>query len=179
MEDKLRAIKMILLDVDGVMTDGRLIYSDNGTEAKSFDVKDGFAIRIASLLGLRFGIITGKMSSIVERRAKELGIEEVHQEFLNKHKAYTDIKQRLHLEDEDLAFIGDDLFDLKVLERVGFSACPSDAVEEVKKTVDYITRAAGGRGAVREVIEMVLKAQNKWGVLFEHLENGPPVPAVK
>ena len=171
MKEKLRRIKMLLMDVDGVLTDGRFFYLDNGAEAKAFDVKDGFAIRLAELGGLKTGIITGKMSPIVERRAEELGIKECHQGYFNKVEVYKDIKTRLDLFDAEIAYIGDDLFDLGVLKLAGFSACPADAVPEVKEIVDYVTQCSGGRGAVREIIEMVLQARHHWeGLLDKFLE---------
>jgi 3-deoxy-D-manno-octulosonate 8-phosphate phosphatase (KDO 8-P phosphatase) len=163
---------MLLMDVDGVLTDGRFFYSDNGVESKAFDVKDGFAIRLGGIAGLRYGIITGKMSNIVERRARELGIEEVHQGYFNKVEVYNKIKERCSLFDAEIAYIGDDLFDMGVMKKVGFSACPADAVEEVKGISDYIAKNKGGRGAVREVIELILKARGKWEVLLDGFIQG-------
>lgn len=160
------------MDVDGVLTDGRFIYLDDGRQAKSFDVKDGFAIRLASRYGLKFGIITGKMSANVDRRAEELDIEEVHQGYFDKLNVYKKIKEKHGLTDIEIAFIGDDLFDLGVLKAVGFSACPVDAVPEVISEVDYVTKRKGGRGAVREIIEMVLKAQGKWEEIVEKFKQG-------
>jgi len=171
-QEKLRQIKLLLMDVDGVLTDGRFFYSDNGVEAKSFDVKDGFAIRMGGIAGLKFGIITGKMSPIVERRARELGITEVHQGYFDKLEVYKDIKKRTGLFDAECAYIGDDLFDLSVMKKVGFSACPADAVEEVKNTADYVASRDGGRGAVREVIEMILKARGRWESLLDDFIEG-------
>ena len=172
MNDKLRRIKMLLMDVDGVLTDGRFFYTDDGKEFKSFDVKDGFAIRMGGLAGLKFGIITGKLSPIVERRARELGIQEVHQGYFDKLEVYKDIVQRWKLFDVEVGYIGDDLFDLSVMKKVGFSACPADAVEEVKKVADYITTQEGGRGAVREVIEMILKSWGKWDKILDDFIKG-------
>ena len=172
MEEKLRQIKMLLMDVDGVMTDGRFFYLDNDTEAKAFDVKDGFALRLAAKTGLKTGIITGKMSPIVERRAKELDINEFHQGFFNKVEVYNQIKKRQGLFDAEIAYIGDDLFDLGVLNLVGFSACPANAVPEVKQVVDYVCERDGGRGAVREIIEMILKSKHKWGILVDKFIEG-------
>ena len=172
LKDRLKKIKLLLLDVDGVLTDGRFYYSDDGKEFKSFDVKDGFAIRMAGLLGLKFAIITGKMSAIVERRGRELGIEEIHQGYFNKIEVYEDIKRRHNLSDEQCAFIGDDLFDLGVLSKVGFSACPSDAVAEVIEAVDLVTQSKGGRGAVRELVELILNAQGIWEPAVERFTNG-------
>lgn len=171
-QEKLKSIKILLMDVDGVLTDGRFYYSDEGAEFKAFDVKDGFAIRMGGIAGLKFGIITGKMSSIVERRAKELGITEVHQGYFDKLEVYNGIKSRNGLTDAECAYIGDDLFDLSVISQVGFSACPADAVDEVKNTVDFIASHKGGRGAVRELIEMILKAHCKWDNLLEKFTAG-------
>jgi 3-deoxy-D-manno-octulosonate 8-phosphate phosphatase (KDO 8-P phosphatase) len=123
------------------------------------------------LSGLKIGIITGKMSPIVERRARELGIEEFHQGYFNKVEVYKEIRNRQGLFDAEIAYIGDDLFDLGVLKLVGFAACPADAVPEVKDVVHYVAKCPGGRGAVREIIELVLKARHKWeGLLDKFLE---------
>ncbi len=179
MKDRLRKIKIVLLDVDGVLTDGRFFYSDDGREFKSFDVKDGFAIRMAGLLGLKFAIITGKMSPIVERRGRELGVEEIHQGYFNKIEVYEDIKLRNGYSDDECAFIGDDLFDLGVLSKAGFSACPADAVEEVKSSVDFISQNPGGRGAVRELIELIMNAQEVWEPAVERFKNGEIIDGQK
>jgi len=179
LKDRLRKIKLVLLDVDGVLTDGRFYYSDDGHEFKSFDVKDGFAIRMAGLLGLKFAIITGKMSAIVERRGRELGVEEIHQGYFNKIEVYEDIKRRNGYSDDECAFIGDDLFDLGVLNKAGFSACPADAVEEVKSSVDFISQSPGGRGAVRELIELILNAQELWEPAVERFQNGEIIDGQK
>ena len=172
MIDKLKQIKMLLMDVDGVMTDGKFFYFDDGSEGKSFDVKDGFSIRLARLNGLKTGIITGRMTPIVERRAKELGMDEYHQGYFDKAVVYDGIKERQNLIDSEIAFIGDDIFDLGVLLKVGFSACPEDAVTEVKERVDYVCTKKGGKGAIREVIEMILKAQGKWDKILKDVIEG-------
>jgi 3-deoxy-D-manno-octulosonate 8-phosphate phosphatase (KDO 8-P phosphatase) len=155
--NNLKRIKMLLLDVDGVMTDGGIYYSNTGDELKRFDAKDGYGIVKFQRTGLQVGIITGRVSKIVERRVKELGIKEVYQNFENKLDAYETIKKKFDLADANIAYIGDDEFDLSVLKCVGFSAAPSDAVPIVKKHVHYICTHSGGNGAVREVIDMILK----------------------
>jgi 3-deoxy-D-manno-octulosonate 8-phosphate phosphatase (KDO 8-P phosphatase) len=155
--NNLKRIKILLLDVDGVMTDGGIYYSNTGDELKRFDAKDGYGIVKFQRTGLHIGIITGRVSKIVERRAKELGIKEVYQNFENKLAAYETIKKKFDLADANIAYIGDDEFDLSVLKCVGFSAAPSDAVPIVKKHVHYICTHSGGNGAVREVIDMILK----------------------
>ena len=155
--NNLQRIKFLLLDVDGVMTDGGIYYSNNGDELKRFNTKDGYGIVKLQRTGLQVGIITGRVSKIVERRAKELGIREVYQNFEDKIDAYETIKKKYNLADANIAYIGDDEFDLAVLKCVGFSAAPSDAVPIVKKHVHYICTHSGGNGAVREVIDLILK----------------------
>jgi 3-deoxy-D-manno-octulosonate 8-phosphate phosphatase (KDO 8-P phosphatase) len=155
----LKHIKLLLLDVDGVMTDGGIYYSNSGDEMKRFNTQDGYGIVKFQRTGLQIGIITGRVSKIVERRAKELGITEVYQNFENKIEAYESIKKKFTLTDANIAYIGDDEFDLAVLKCVGFSAAPSDAVPIVKKHVHYVCKQSGGNGAVREVIDLILKDQ--------------------
>ena len=155
----LKRIKFLLLDVDGVMTDGGIYYSNAGEELKRFNTKDGYGIVKFQRTGLQIGIITGRKSKIVVQRAKELGIKEVHQNFENKIDAYEIVKKKYDLADANIAYIGDDEFDLSVLKCVGFSAAPSDAVPIVKKHVHYICAQSGGNGAVREVIDLILKSK--------------------
>jgi 3-deoxy-D-manno-octulosonate 8-phosphate phosphatase (KDO 8-P phosphatase) len=156
-----RTIQLLLLDVDGVMTDGGLYFSNSGEEFKKFNAQDGYGITKLQRAGIKVGIITGRVSAIVKRRAEELGIEEVYQNFENKIDAYESIKKKFHFADGDIAYIGDDEFDLPVLKRAGFSAAPADAVPLVIKHVHYICHHGGGNGAVREVIELILKHQKK------------------
>jgi 3-deoxy-D-manno-octulosonate 8-phosphate phosphatase (KDO 8-P phosphatase) len=154
---RLRPIKLLLLDVDGVMTDGGIYYSNGGDEFKRFNILDGYGILKLHRAGLQAGIITGRISKIVERRAQDLGIDEVHQNLDDKLSVYKSIKTRHSLQDKEIAYIGDDEFDLPVLERVGFSATPANGMESVKKRVHYVCTHRGGDGAVREIIEMILK----------------------
>jgi 3-deoxy-D-manno-octulosonate 8-phosphate phosphatase (KDO 8-P phosphatase) len=150
---------MLLLDVDGVMTDGGIYYSNGTDEFKKFNIKDGYGIVKLHRAGINVGIITGRISNIVTRRAQDLKIQEVHQNLENKLEAYESILQKYNLQDAQVAYIGDDEFDLEVLNRVGFSAAPADAMAVLRKQVDYICKCKGGDGAVREVIDMIL--QNK------------------
>ncbi|MFZ0132765.1 MAG: HAD-IIIA family hydrolase [Desulfobacterales bacterium] len=161
MQEKLQQIKMILMDVDGVLTGGEIIYSSSGDELKIFNIRDGMGIALARMAGLKTGIITGRKSEMVRRRAEELKIDVVVQGQARKLAAYEDIKSRYTLADADIAFIGDDLPDLCILKRAGFGAAVADASETVKRAGDYVTTAAGGRGAVREVIEVILSGQGK------------------
>jgi 3-deoxy-D-manno-octulosonate 8-phosphate phosphatase (KDO 8-P phosphatase) len=154
---KLRNIKLLLLDVDGVMTDGGIYFSNSGDEFKKFNILDGYGITKLHRAGIKIGIITGRVSNIVTKRAKELGITEVYQNLENKLEVYELLKTKWNLSDAEIAYIGDDEFDLPVLERVGFSAAPSNAVPTVKKQVHFVCTRGGGNGAVREVIDLILQ----------------------
>ena len=169
MKQKIRQIKLILFDVDGVLCSGDISYLDDGREFKTFDVQDGFGVTMARLAGLKTGILTGRQSKAIERRAKELKVDILSQGNFNKLVPYQEIKKRFALDDREICFIGDDLLDLSVLERVGFSVAVPNAREEVKAVCDYITVARGGRGAVREVIDLILKRQNKFTDLLDSL----------
>lgn len=158
---KLKKIKALLLDVDGVLTDGAIIYGADGTELKMFDSQDGFGVVNAIKQGIRVGIITARKSDVVQRRAADLGVVDLYQGSLDKLTPYEKIKLDYSLHDPEMAYIGDDLLDMPVLQRVGFSAAPANAVRDVKMKVHYVTRARGGHGAVREVIDLILKAQKK------------------
>ena len=153
---RLRKIKLLLLDVDGVLTDGGVTYSNSGEELKKFNIQDGYGIVKLQRLGVKVGIITGRVSKIVERRAAELGITELRQNLDQKLSAYEDILRTVGVTDAEVAYIGDDEPDLLVLARVGFSAAPSDAVPRVRKAVRYVCKRSGGHGAVREVIDLLL-----------------------
>jgi 3-deoxy-D-manno-octulosonate 8-phosphate phosphatase (KDO 8-P phosphatase) len=142
------------------MTDGGLYYSGRGELMKKFNVKDGYGIVKLRRLGIPIGIITGRVSRIIVRRAEELGITELHQNLHDKLSAYRRIKKKYRLQDEEIAYIGDDEPDLPVLLRTGFSAAPADAMPAVLKAVGYVCRCKGGDGAVREVIDMIMNAQS-------------------
>ena len=157
---KLRNIRAVLLDVDGVLTDGSITYSDSTVETKSFHVRDGYGITHAIQQGLLIGIITGRSSEIVLRRARELGITDIYQGVMEKINAYKEFKTLYDLSDENVAYIGDDEPDIPVLRAVRFSASPSDAHASVQSVVDYITTNRGGKGAVREVIDMILSCRD-------------------
>lgn len=159
---KLRQIKLIVLDVDGVLTDGMIIVNDDGVESKNFYVRDGLAIAVAVQKGMKFAIISGRYSKVVELRANELGIHDVHQNAMHKLKVFESILVKQNLTAQEAAFMGDDVNDMEVLEQAGFSAAPADADEPVKSSVNWISNYGGGKGAVREMIEMILKEQGKW-----------------
>jgi len=167
----MRQIKMILFDVDGVLCSGDISYLDSGAEIKTFNVQDGMGVTLAQMAGLKTGIITGRKSPTVERRAAELKIDIVSQGNFNKLQPYLDIKKQFGFEDEEFCYIGDDVLDLCILNRVGFPVAVANARDEVKAVCDYVTVLHGGHGAVREVIDLVLKRQGKLDDLVESLAN--------
>jgi 3-deoxy-D-manno-octulosonate 8-phosphate phosphatase (KDO 8-P phosphatase) len=158
----LNRIKLLLLDVDGVMTDGRIIYLNDGGEAKAFDVKDGHGLKLIQRAGIKVGIITGRQSDIVARRAAELGIELVYQGAKDKMQPFMEILEKLGLKASEVAYVGDDLVDLPVMRLVGFSATVADASDDIKPYVDLVTSRPGGRGAVREICDFLLKQSSLW-----------------
>jgi 3-deoxy-D-manno-octulosonate 8-phosphate phosphatase (KDO 8-P phosphatase) len=162
LEQRAAGIAMIVFDVDGVMTDGRTYIGSDGVETKAFDIRDGFSIVMARRAGLKFGLITGLMSPLVEIRAGRLGIEEVHQGFVDKDVVLQGIVARNNLTAEQVAYMGDDLFDIPAMRLAGLSAAPVDAAPEVREAADWIATQRGGRGAVREFIELVMKAKRVW-----------------
>jgi len=148
---------MLIMDVDGVLTDGGIYYGSAGEELKKFHVHDGYGALKLKRAGVRLGIITGRVSRMVERRASELGFDAVHQNLENKLEAYEAIRAKFGLRDEEIAYIGDDDPDIPVLERVGFSAAPANAMASVLRKVDYVCKATGGSGVMREVAELILR----------------------
>jgi 3-deoxy-D-manno-octulosonate 8-phosphate phosphatase (KDO 8-P phosphatase) len=166
LNEKGKRIKFLLLDVDGVMTDGKVYIDDDGCETKAFNIQDGHGITLLRKAGIRVGIISGRSSRAVDIRAKQLSIEEVHQAVDDKLKVYEQILTRYQLKDEEVAYIGDDLIDRPLLQRVGLSVAVANAHEIVKRSVDWVTKRDGGAGAVREVVDHLLKSQGKWSKLF-------------
>lgn len=159
---KAEKIKLLLLDVDGVLTDGGIHIDDRGVETKRFDVRDGHGIKQLRNGGIEVGFLTSRVSDAVRYRAKELGVRIVYQGVTDKVDAYKKIKRRTGLTDRQIAYVGDDILDLPLLREVGWAIAVRDCWPEMKPMVDYVTRVAGGRGAVREVAEVLLRAQDKW-----------------
>jgi 3-deoxy-D-manno-octulosonate 8-phosphate phosphatase (KDO 8-P phosphatase) len=156
------AIELMVIDVDGVLTDGTIALDDHGNEVKHFHVRDGWALAAWRQAGKRTAILSGRVSRAVTRRAAELGIETVVQGAGTKSGPFRAILAEMGLEPHQAGYIGDDLPDLPPMAAAGLSACPADAAEEVRRAARFVTRAPGGRGAVREVIELVLKHQGAW-----------------
>lgn len=154
-------IKLLILDVDGVLTNGQIIYDNNGNELKCFNVKDGLAIKQAQNLGIHIAIITARNSEVVQKRAQELGVKYLYQGQKDKLVAFNNLSSELKLNPEEIAYLGDDWPDLPVLKKVGFPALVQDSEPMIKQYAKYITSKNGGNGAVRELIYFILKAQNK------------------
>lgn len=162
--EQAKKLQLLLLDVDGVMTDGG-IYLYPGGEAKKFDVQDGLGVVLARRAGMEVGIITGRVSEAVRTRAEELGIERVYQGYKDKNEALEEILKEYSA--EELAYIGDDVFDLPVLRQVGLALAPSNARPAVREVADYVSEAAGGSGAIREIVEWLLKERGEFGKIME------------
>ncbi len=162
LDGRIRKIKLVIVDNDGVMTDGRIIYGDHGDELKFFDVQDGFGLVMLKRAGFKTVIISAKKSKINVRRAKELQITEIYQNAFDKSKAFNRCLKKFKLMPEEVCYIGDDLIDIPVLKRVGLAVAVQNALPEVKKEVHWVTEKSGGRGAVRELADLLLKSQGKW-----------------
>jgi len=171
---KLRAraarVKLLVLDVDGVLTDGRIIMDHEGREIKAFDVRDGHGIKLLREAGIEVAVLTGRSSPMVQHRAEDLGIPWVRQGVHDKVKAYQEIAREAGIGDEEACFVGDDLVDIPLLKRVGMPIVVADGVHEAKECARYVTTAPGGRGAVREVCELLLQAQGKWDAILRRYE---------
>jgi len=163
----MKNIKLIAMDVDGVLTDGRIIYGTGDLEIKTFYVKDGQGITLARKARIEVAFITARVSDALVTRANDLGVIEVHQGVDDKWGCLQKIIKRYNMKNEDVLYIGDDIVDIPVMKNVGYPVAVADAVDEVKEIAKYITKKTGGRGAVREVTDMVLKAQNKYHSLIQ------------
>ena len=178
-------LRAALFDVDGVLTDGRVVIHADGTESKTFGIRDGIAMVWAQRAGIRVGFLSARMSPTTPHRAAQLNVTLVYQGVLNKLSSYEQILADLGLTDDAVAYMGDDVVDLAVLARVGLSSSPADAVPEVRARVDWVSQAPGGAGAARDLIEAVLRAQGKWDAIVATYEREPgrsdrqPVPDVR
>jgi 3-deoxy-D-manno-octulosonate 8-phosphate phosphatase (KDO 8-P phosphatase) len=164
--DRAAGIRLLLFDVDGVLTDGVVVMHADGSDAKGFHIRDGAGIVWAQRAGLTIGLLSARSSGATTQRAAQLAIQLVVQGVPNKLDAYERILRDTGLQDSAVSYMGDDLLDLPVLARAGLSAAPADAAPEVRARVNWVSGAPGGRGAVREFIEMVLRAQNRWDAVL-------------
>jgi 3-deoxy-D-manno-octulosonate 8-phosphate phosphatase (KDO 8-P phosphatase) len=162
LEEKASRIRLLLFDVDGVLTDGVVVMHGDGSESKGFHIRDGAAIVWAQRAGIPVGLLSARSSGATTHRAAQLAVRIVAQGVHSKLASYEQIVRDAQMEDADVAYMGDDLLDLPVIARVGLSGAPADAAAEVRARVDWVSQAGGGRGAVREFIELVLRAQGRW-----------------
>jgi len=163
LSEKLKMVVLLVLDVDGVLTDGKIIVDDLGNESKNFNVRDGHGLKLLMRSGVDIVFLTGRESRVVKHRADELGIRDVYQGVKDKAKVLGEILVTKGLSGECVAYVGDDIVDIPVFRMVGFSATVADALDYVKAESDYVTGKEGGNGAVREICEMILTAREKWG----------------
>jgi len=162
LKSKMKKVKILLLDVDGVLTDGRIIYDSRGVDAKFYDVHDGLGVYLLGRMGIKTILITAKGSKSIHPRARDMRIEAVYEDILPKVKVYEDIRKKFGLKDEEVCFVGDDLVDLSVLKKTGVPIATRNACYEVKQASIYVTKKNGGRGAGRGVAELILKSKGLW-----------------
>ncbi|MBF1334111.1 MAG: HAD-IIIA family hydrolase [Leptotrichia sp.] len=163
-------IKLVLLDVDGTLTDGGIYRGNNGEELKRFNVKDGYVIVNAQKLGIEFGIITGRKSELVEIRSNELKIKYLYQGISEKTVILKEIMQKTELKKEEIAYMGDDLNDILIMKQSGLTGAPKDAADEVIQIADFVSGKNGGSGAVREFVEYILKKDGKWETFLKNVK---------
>ena len=165
--ERLKKIRLLALDVDGVLTDGRIVYGNYGDELKFFDVQDGFGLYLLHRSKIKAVFITAKKSTVVTRRAKESRVDKVYQNSKDKLKTYEKMKRRFRVKDEEVCFMGDDLIDLPIMVRAGVAISSPNAVAAVRQRSHFITGHLGGRGAVREVVDLILESQDKLESLIQ------------
>lgn|SRR3989338_1180341 len=162
LRERILKVKLVMVDVDGVLTDGRIVFGNYGDELKFFDVQDGFGLVMLRRTGFKTIMISAKKSRINQKRAKEVQIVKIYQNAFDKLKIYEKILKKFKADDQEVCFVGDDLIDVPVLRRVGLAVAVQNAVKEAKEIAHYVTEKSGGRGAVREITDMILKTQGKW-----------------
>lgn len=165
--ERVKKVRLLMLDVDGVLTDGRIIYDSSGRELKLFDVHDGMGVYLLKKAGIPTILITAKGSRAIRPRAKDMQVAEVFQNISPKSSVLDKVSRKYNVAEEEICFVGDDLVDLCLLKRVGFPVAVANACREIKESACFTTSKEGGRGAVREVAEMILKTQNKWQGVFK------------
>lgn len=164
---RIKDVKLLIMDVDGVLTNGYIVLGDDPGELKIFDVQDGLGLMLWKKAGLKSAIITAGNTKAVERRADSLKIDKVYQGSINKIEAYNHLKKEFEVNDNQICFIGDDLIDIPILKKAGFACCVLNASKDIYSYAHYVSKAEGGRGAVREIIELILKEQNLWNGVIE------------
>ncbi|MDP1853328.1 MAG: HAD-IIIA family hydrolase [Candidatus Omnitrophota bacterium] len=164
---KIKKIKLVILDVDGVLTDGRIIYDSKGRDSKFFDVHDGLGVYLLGQAGIKTILLTAKGSGTLKHRAKDMRVEEIYADAVPKTSALDKIVKKYSVSDIEICFVGDDLVDLSVMKRVGLPIAVANACDEVKEIAAYVTKKQGGRGAVREAAELILKSQGKWEIALK------------
>ena len=165
--DRAEKIRLLVLDVDGVLTDNRLFYGANGVEYKSFYTRDGHGMVLLRQAGIELGIITGRQSELVTRRMNDLKVKYVYQGVPDKLPSFEQLMAECGLQPEQVAYMGDDILDLPLLRRVGLAAMPADGAPDIRPHVHFVSRFPGGHGAVRELCELILKAQGKWSNVMD------------
>jgi 3-deoxy-D-manno-octulosonate 8-phosphate phosphatase (KDO 8-P phosphatase) len=167
-------IRLLLMDVDGVLTDGKLYYVPDGqgnmAETKGFDTQDGIALQWLGWKDIKTGVISGRLSPATEERARQVNMSYVYQGHIEKIPILEEIMSKAGIDSSEVAYVGDDLTDVVIMHRVGLAIAPANARPEVKAAAHYVTQAAGGAGAIREVVELLLKAQNRWVEILRHYE---------
>ena len=165
--ERARKIKLMLLDVDGVLTDGRIIYNSDGTDSKFFDVHDGMGIALMSRVNIPTILISARSSRVIKRRAKDMQVERVYEDANCKIDVFKEVLNDYKLPAEEICFIGDDLVDLAILKKVGLAVAVRNACSDIKETAHYVTKLTGGKGAVREVVELIMKSQGLWNKVLQ------------
>lgn len=161
---KAQKIRCLICDVDGVMTDARIFIDNQGNESKGFNIQDGFGIKLLQAVNIDVAIITGSKQPILDYRTKQLDIKHLYRGAINKQSAYSNLKSTLGIQDDEIAYIGDDLPDLPIMQQVGLSIAVANAVKQVKANADWNTEFSGGHGAVREACDLILEAQGKFDI---------------
>lgn len=167
LKERLKKVKMLMLDVDGVLTNGAIIYDEEGREWSAFHTLDGMGIKMVQSIKIEVVFVSARKSESLVKRAEELKVKEVHQNEKEKRKVLQKMIRKYRLKSDQVCYVGDDLLDLPVLKRAGVAIAVQNAVQEVKRHVHWVTCASGGRGAIREVTDAILKAQGKWGTLMD------------
>lgn len=173
----IRKVKLLVCDVDGVLTDGRIVYDSGGRELRFFDVQDGLAVRLLRTAGIKTVLVSFKASHAIKYRAKDMAVEEFYAGVFPKQKLLPGLLKTHRVDKDEICYVGDDLVDLGMMKIVGFPVAVANACPEVKAVARYVTRKPGGRGAVREVVELILKTQGKWDEVVEAVYGTPPANA--